>query len=98
MGKIVVKLFFFLAFSVVFILSTNAQTIAINGSIEKDSVKLGSTNKGTITLLIPKELHTNSNTPTSEFMIPTAVKFSSNQAKITKINYPKGKNKKFDFS
>ena len=31
-------------------------------------------------------------------MIPTAVKFSSSEAKITKISYPKGKNKKFDFS
>ena len=84
--------------SAAFILSAKAQTISIEGSIERSSVEPGSTNKGTVTLSIPKELHTNSNTPTSEFMIPTAVKFSSSEAKITKISYPKGKNKKFDFS
>ena len=98
MKKIAVKLFFVLVFSVVFIFSVTAQTISVSGSIEKNPVKLDSKNKGTITLTIPKELHINSNKPTSEYMIPTAVKFSSNQAKITKIRYPKGKNKKFDFS
>ena len=98
MKKIAVKLFFVLVFSVVFIFSVSAQTISVGSAIEKSSVELDSKNKGTITLTIPKELHINSNQPTSEYMIPTAVKFSSNQAKITKISYPKGKNKKFDFS
>jgi Disulphide bond corrector protein DsbC len=98
MKKIVVKLFFVLVISFVFILSVNAQAISVTGSSEKRLVKRGAKNKGTIVLSIPNELHINSNKPTSEFMIPTTIKFSSNQAKITKIVYPKGKNKKFDFS
>jgi hypothetical protein len=98
MKKHAVKLFFVLVFSVAFIFSADAQTISVSGSIEKSSVKPGSKNKGTITLSIPKELHINSNKPTTEYMIPTEIKFSSNQAKIIKISYPRGKNKKFDFS
>lgn len=98
MKKIAVKLFFTLGFAVIFSFAVNAQTISISGSIEKSSVKLGKTGKGSIILTIPKELHINSNTPTSEFMIPTEVKLSSKEAKNLKVVYPKGKNRKFDFS
>ncbi len=75
-----------------------AQTISVNGSIEKDSVTRGTIAKGSIILTIPSELHINSNKPTSEYMIPTAVKLSSNQVKIAQIFYPRGKNLKFEFS
>jgi hypothetical protein len=98
MKKNVVKLFLFLAFAAFFSFSTNAQTISVSGSINKKSVKRGKIGKGSIVLLIPKELHINSNTPTSEFMIPTEVELTSKTARIGKIFYPKGEDKKFDFS
>lgn len=98
MKKSAVKLFFFFTFVVAFSLFVNAQTISVSGSIEKKSVKRGKTGKGLIILSIPKELHINSNKPTSEFMIPTEVTMSSKEAKNLKVLYPKGKNRKFDFS
>ena len=98
MKKIAVKLFLVLAFVTVFSLYANAQTISVSGSIEKNSVKRGKIGKGLIILSIPKELHINSNKPTSEFMIPTEVKLSSKEVKNIKTLYPKGKNLKFDFS
>jgi hypothetical protein len=98
MKKIAVKLFFFLVIIFVFSLWINAQTISVSGTIEKGTVKFKSTGKGRILLSIPEELHINSNKPTSEFMIPTTVRFISDQVNIIKISYPPGKNKKFDFS
>lgn len=98
MKKNVIYLFFIVVLLGVLSFQVNSQTIDIKGSIEKDSVKLGKIGKGTITLSIPQELHINSNTPTSEFMIPTKVELKSDDVKIEKIIYPKGKNKKFDFS
>jgi hypothetical protein len=98
MKRPVKKLFFVLMFVCAFTFAIKAQTIAVSGSVDKSSIKRGVVGKGSIVLIIPKELHINSNKPTSEFMIPTALKLSSNQVKITKIIYPKGKNQKFDFS
>lgn len=98
MKKNAVKLFFALVFVTAFSLFANAQTISVSGSINKSSVKRGKIGKGSIILSIPKELHINSNTPTSEFMIPTEIELSSQTAKINKIIYPKGKDRKFDFS
>lgn len=92
------KLLCLFSLCIIFSLHTNAQTIGISGSINTKSIKRGTVGKGSITLTIPKELHINSNKPTSEFMIPTAVRLASNQVKITQIFYPKGKNQKFDFS
>ena len=98
MKIVAVKLLCLLSLCIIFSLHTNAQTIGISGSINTKSIKRGTVGKGSVTLSIPKELHINSNKPTSEFMIPTVLKLSSNQVKITQIIYPKGKNKKFDFS
>lgn len=98
MKKNAIYLFFVLVSWAMFSFSANSQTITVNGSIEKSFVKRGTIAKGSITLLIPKELHVNSNKPTSEFMIPTKLRLSSNQIKITQIIYPKGKDRKFDFS
>lgn len=98
MNKIAVKLFFILSLMAVFSFVANAQTISVNGSIEKSSVKLGKTGKGSIVLTIPSHLHINSNKPTSEFMIPTEIELNSKEVKNLKIIYPKGKDRKFEFS
>jgi thiol:disulfide interchange protein len=98
MKKIAVKLFFLLALFTVSAFYTAAQTINVTGSLEESPVKRGATGKGSIVLSIPKELHINSNKPTSEFMIPTKVALSGKNIKISKITYPKGKDRKFDFS
>lgn len=98
MKKIAVKLFFALALIGVFTFQTQAQTIGVSGSIEKKSVKRGSTGKGTIILSIPGDLHINSNQPSSEFLIPTTIKLHGKSVKIGKITYPKGKERKFEFS
>lgn len=98
MKKIAVKLFFILACVSVFSFFVNAQTISVSGSVEKSSVKIGKTGKGSILLSIPSHLHINSNKPTSEFMIPTEIELNSKEAKDIKIIYPKGKDRKFEFS
>ncbi len=98
MKKNAVKLFFFLVVGTAGALSANAQTISVTGSIQKSSVKRGTTGKGSLVLSIPAELHINSSKPTSEYMIPTKVGLSSREVKNIKFRYPKGKDIKFDFS
>lgn len=98
MKRIAVRLFFILVFVAALFSFAKAQTISVSGSIEKKSVKLGKIGKGSIILSIPKELHINSNKPSSEFMIPTEIELSSKEAKNLKAIYPKGKDRKFDFS
>lgn len=98
MKKIAVKLFFTLVFAAVLSFAVNAQTISVSGSIEKSSVKPGKLGKGSIVLSIPKELHINSNKPTDEFMIPTEISLSGKELKNFRITYPKGKDRKFEFS
>lgn len=98
MKKIAVRLFFILVFITALFSFANAQTISVSSSIEKSSVKRGKTGKGSIILSIPKELHINSSKPTSEFMIPTEIELSSKEAKNLRVLYPKGKDRKFEFS
>ena len=73
---------------------TNAQSIS--GSI--GAVKRGGSTSGTITMNVPGGLHVNSNRPNSEFAIPTIVKVSAVGAKVSGVNYPRGRNRKFAFS
>ncbi|MGI8495863.1 MAG: hypothetical protein ACR2L1_11215, partial [Pyrinomonadaceae bacterium] len=73
---------------------TKAQTF--NGSI--GAVRRGGAVKGTIVMDIPGGLHVNSYRPNSEYLIPTVVKVSAPGAKIGTVMYPRGKNRKFEFS
>lgn len=84
----------FLVFSVVGLSETNAQTVV--GSI--GAVKRGDAAKGTIVLSIPNGLHVNSNRPSGENLIPTSVNVSAKGAKVSRVGYPRGKNRKFEFS
>ena len=83
-----IGLFFFAASS------ANAQTVG--GSI--GTVARGGSVKGTVTLSIPGGLHVNSNRPNSQYAIPTSVKVSATGAKTGAVTYPRGKNRKFQFS
>ncbi len=74
--------------------SVNAQEIS--GSI--GTIKRGGAGRGTIVMSVPGGLHVNSNSPNSEYAIPTTVKISAVGAKVGAVSYPRGKNRKFAFS
>lgn len=76
-------------------ISTNAQTVG--GSI--GAVSRGGSGRGSIVLNIPGGLHVNSNRPASEYAIATTVSVSSNDGvKTGAVSYPRGTNRKFQFS
>jgi DsbC/DsbD-like thiol-disulfide interchange protein len=87
-------LFAFSLLIAVGVLSINAQTVT--GSLSNGS--RGATAKGSIILSIPAGLHVNSNRPKSEYAIPTTVRLSGDGVKFGAINFPRGKNRKFQFS
>ncbi len=78
------------------IFSVNAQTVS--GSLGNGAVSRGATAKGSIVLSIPGGLHVNSSRPNSEYAIPTSVRVSGQGVRTGGINYPRGKNRKFQFS
>lgn len=73
-----------------------AQTIT--GSIEKGLVSRGDTARGRIVMTIPAGLHVNSNRPSSEYAIATTVRISAPGLSVSAVGYPRGKNRKFQFS
>ena len=81
---------------VFFAIAASAQNI--NGSITGGAVSKGSTARGAVTISIPAGLHMNSNKPSSQYAIPTTVKLTSTGAKVGAVTYPRGVNRKFEFS
>ena len=79
------------AFSIV-----KAQTVT--GSIGNGTVTRGTAAKATVVMSFPSGLHANSNRPGSEYAIPTTVRASASGIKIGAVSYPRGKNRKFEFS
>ena len=75
-----------------------AEAQTVTGSIGKGTVERGKAARGTIVLSIPDGLHVNSNRPASEYAIPTSVRLSARGVKIVGPTYPRGKNRKFQFS
>lgn len=77
--------------------AASAQTVT--GSIGKGKVERGKRVRGTVVLSIPGGLHVNSSRPASEYAIPTVVRLSgASGVRVTGLMYPKGKNRKFQFS
>lgn len=76
--------------------SINAQSVS--GSIANGTVSRGTAARATVYLNIPAGLHVNSNRPSGEYYIATSVKATSNGAKVGTVSYPRGQNRKFDFS
>ena len=77
-------------------LRTDAQTVT--GSLGNGSVERGKPARGTIEMTIPGGIHVNSNRPSSEYAIPTVVTLSGTGVRIGNVIYPRGKNRKFQFS
>ncbi|MGI8788474.1 MAG: protein-disulfide reductase DsbD domain-containing protein [Pyrinomonadaceae bacterium] len=92
MKKLLFGLFLFFAAGI--FAQTNAQTVS--GSI--GAVKRGGAVRGTIVLDIPGGLHVNSNRPSGENLIPTVVQVSATGARVGAVSYPRGKNRRFEFS
>lgn len=89
--------FLLLFFAAAGALSTvNAQTVT--ASIPGGAVTRGKATRATVLLDIPAGLHVNSNRPISEYAIPTTVRASARGARVGPINYPRGKNRRFQFS
>jgi hypothetical protein len=77
--------------------AASAQTVG--GSIAGGAVTRGKAARATVTLSIPGGLHVNSSRPNGEYAIPTVVKATSSAGvKIGGVNYPRGTNRKFEFS
>lgn len=71
----------------------------VNGSIAGGTITAGRTAKATVYLNIPAGLHVNSNRPGSEYAIATRVTArSTGGVRIGPVSYPRGKNRKFEFS
>ncbi|MEJ7849460.1 MAG: protein-disulfide reductase DsbD N-terminal domain-containing protein [Pyrinomonadaceae bacterium] len=75
---------------------TAAQTIT--GSLGNGTVARGSVAKGKIVLSIPGGLHVNSNRPNNEYSIATTARITGTGTKEARISFPRGKNRKFQFS
>ncbi len=90
------KLLFFV--SSLFLLASAANAQSVSGSISGGSVTRGSKARGAVTISIPAGLHVNSNRPSSQYAIATTVKVSSPGATTSTVSYPRGANRKFDFS
>ena len=78
------------------IISAHGQTVS--GSITGGSVVRGGSAKGAIVLSIPGGLHVNSSRPASEYAIPTTVRLSGAGVRISGPTFPRGLNRKFQFS
>ena len=91
--KIFIGLFFILALFFV----SEARAQSVSGSIAGGAVKRGGAAKATIVLSIPSDLHVNSSRPNGDNLIATRVTVTAPGLKISPVNYPRGKNKKFSF-
>ncbi len=92
------KKYFFVIFTLVFLLfsvaSLSAQTVS--GSL--GPIKRGGSARGKIVLSIPSGLHVNSNRPENEFAIPTRVRIFAKGVKLSAVNYPRGTTRNFEFT
>jgi DsbC/DsbD-like thiol-disulfide interchange protein len=91
--KILIGLVFVLALFFV----GDARAQSVSGSIAGGTIKRGGSAKATVVLSIPGGLHTNSNRPSGENLIPTRITVSGSGVKLSAVSYPRGKNRKFSF-
>src|SRR5690242_9235087 len=91
-STIVLVLFFVCGF----VMTAKAQTVT--GSIAGGSVTRGKAARGSVVINIPGGLHVNSSRPSSEYAIPTVVTLRGNGVRVSGVTYPRGRNRKFQFS
>lgn len=90
------KLFGFLLGTLLFATAASGQTVT--GSISNGTVQKGKSARGSVVLSIPGGLHTNSNKPGNRYQIPTTVRLTATGARVSGPTYPRGVNRKFQFS
>ena len=97
MMKNIYKLVFLSAiFFAVNICTANAQTVT--GSVGNGTFTPGKTVRATVVLSLPGGLHANSHNPGGEYSVPTTVRASAKDVRIGAVSYPRGRNRKFEFS
>ena len=85
-------------FALLFLAVAAVSAQSVSGSIGNGSVSKGASARGSIVLSIPGGLHVNSNRPASEYAIPTTVRLSGTGVRVSGPTYPRGVNRKFQFS
>ena len=85
-------------FAIITVLAIEVGAQTVTGSLANGTVSRGSIAKGAVVLSIPGGLHVNSSRPNSEYAIPTSVRISGQGVRPGKVTYPRGKNRKFQFS
>ena len=90
------SLFLSLLFFTFLAATTDGQSVS--GSIGNGTISRGQTARGTVLMTIPGGLHVNSNRPSSEYAIPTVVTVRGSGVRLGRITYPRGRNRKFQFS
>lgn len=98
MKRIVVHAVLFLVFTLTAGALSNAGAQTFTGSIARGAVARGGSANGTIVMSIPAGLHVNSNRPKSQYAIATVVRVSGTGVNVSPVNYPRGQNRKFQFS
>lgn len=78
------------------ICTANAQTVT--GSIGNGTFTPGKSVRANVVLSLPGGLHANSRYPGSEYAVPTTVTAKATGVKIGAVTYPRGHDRKFDFS
>lgn len=72
---------------------------SVSGSIAGGAVTRGTAARATVVLSLPGGLHVNSSRPGSEYAIPTSIRATSSRGvRIGAVSYPRGRNRKFEFS
>lgn len=91
---------YFLAIAALLFVGTVADTSAqtVSGSIGNGTAAKGAATRGAIVLSIPGNLHVNSSRPSSDYLIPTSVRLSGKGLRVSGVTYPRGVNRKFQFS
>jgi DsbC/DsbD-like thiol-disulfide interchange protein len=85
------------AFSLI-LFATGASAQSISVSITGGAATRGGTARGFVVMSIPSGLHVNSNRPSSQYSIPTTVSVSGRGLRTSRVTYPRGSNRKFEFS
>ena len=80
------------------LLASAASAQTVTGSIAGGTVNKGKAARGSIVLSIPGGLHVNSSRPENRYQIPTSVRLSAAGARVSGPTYPRGTNRKFQFS
>lgn len=88
----------FLIITILVFGSLSAHSQTVSGSIAGGAVTKGKAARATVFLSIPGGLHVNSSRPNSEYAIATKVTASAKGVKLTPVIYPRGVDRKFEFS